>query len=466
MNQVLPIPESLEELQRVEHTRLRRRLLYSCHESDLHELLCQELGNVRKSAWGKPDLTANPYLSLFSQLAVLYTESPETLAPAGSEAVSQAVADSGYWSLAQRIQRDTLALREMVVRIDADETGKVTYRPVFPDMAILESASRYPSVPTRIREAVQDPTYGWVWHDLSISDPGNPFYRVLTTDSKDVTESVLGQRFEGSNYPYRDSSNYPILPYVIYHAAESGYLWDPYTLREIVEGSLNIGVLLTFYKHVVKNAAWAQRWVMGAEPVGAEVTELADDGSGIDASRKEVIADPATLLVLRVMEGVTQAQIGQWTSPADPEGILRSISMYERRICLLAGVQPPDVTRQEADVRSGYSLAVARESIREAQKQFEPSFRKADAELLAKTAILLNRATGSNYAEGGYRIRYRGLPKSPQEMQAERDQLVGLIEAGLLDKISAYQALHPDLSRQEAEQALDQISRINRQFSL
>ena len=37
-----------------------------------------------------------------------------------------------------------------------------------------------------------------------------------------------------------------------------------------------------------------------------------------------------------------QATVGQWTSPADPEALLRSVAMYEKRILTLAGLQPPD----------------------------------------------------------------------------------------------------------------------------
>ena len=80
-----PLPSSSGEIRRVNHTRQRRRLLYSQHERDLNALLKQQLGSVRADAWGSPDLTANPYLSLWSQISVLYNAEPHVICPAGSE---------------------------------------------------------------------------------------------------------------------------------------------------------------------------------------------------------------------------------------------------------------------------------------------------------------------------------------------------------------------------------------------
>ena len=345
----------------------------------------------------------------------------------------------------------------MFVRVDASEDATLTYRPVFPDMVCAKAHPRRPSQPVRIREALEDEAHGWLWHETSIENPKEPYYRVYTDSGLDVTGDILGERYEGEGYTYRDSKGVPVIPYATYHAAETGYLFDPFTMREVVEGSLNIGVLLTYYRHIVQNAAWSQRYVLGAEPMGMET--VGADGQVV---QRQVEVDPSSLLVLRANQEGGQAVVGQWSPPADPEAILRSIAMYERRILLLAGMQPPDVTRQEADIRSGYSLAVARESVRAQQKAYEPMFRRGDQQLLRLSAIALNRATRKlAYPEDGYRIRYRSIPQSPQELIAQRDNLTGLIAADLMDKVTAYQELHPDLTRTEAEAAVTEIMATN-----
>ena len=74
----LPPPsKDPEELRRTEHTRLRRRLLYSQYQNDLDAYMRQAVGNIRADAWKPLDLTANPYLSIWQQTAVLYDSAPE-----------------------------------------------------------------------------------------------------------------------------------------------------------------------------------------------------------------------------------------------------------------------------------------------------------------------------------------------------------------------------------------------------
>jgi len=452
-----PAPSDPAERERVSHTALRRRLLYSCHERDLDELMQTQLGRVRKSAWGKPDLTANPYLSLWSQTAMLYSAEPEVVAPdAAGEELLGAVTMAGLWPLMQRVQRDTLALREMAVHVGV-EAGELVYRPVFPDLMEATASKARPSSPVAIRE--------WRWVDgvwlrfvASIEDPSAPVYRVEDRAGMDVSKDVLGGSFAGDAYPYRGADGAPLLPYVLYHAAETGYLWDPYTLREVVEGSLNIGLLLTYYQHVVRNAAYSQRYVVGVEVDGAEGVTA----DGVSSARREVVTDPSTLLMLRQAEDASQPIIGQWSPPVDPESLLRSVSMYERRILTMAGLAPPDVTRQEADVRSGYSLAVARESVREAQRVSEPMFRRGDLELLRVSAAMLGVDRGRPIPGDGYRINYRGLPPSPIERAAEREQVVALMAAGLLGRVEAYQRLNPGVTEAQASAEVARIAAENR----
>lgn len=154
------------------------------------------------------------------------------------------------------------------------------------------------------------------------------------------------------------------------------------------------------------------------------------EGAGVDggdAANQEITTDPATVLLLGVREG-QQPLVGQWSSPADPEAILRSISVYERRIMERAGLQAADVTRQSADIRSGYSLAVSRESVRELQRLWEPQFRRADLSLIRLCAVSLNSAEGTSYPEDGYTITYRGLPPSPVEDRMRLDTVMGMID--------------------------------------
>lgn len=453
----LPMPTDARDLARVQHTRLRRRMLYGEHEDDVRRVVREEHGPTKAAVWGTPDLSANPYLALWSQIAVLHAAEPEVTAPRGSEPVVEAVASSGWWTLAQRVERDAHALREMLVRVDIDpETAEIQVRPVFPDMVEAASTRRKPSIPVKLDEWVEDPVYGWIRYRIDVSDPALPAYTVEGPDGAEITSEVLGGSFSGAAYPYVDSQSRPYNPYVLIHAAGTPWLWDPYTMREVVDGSLRLCVYLTWWGHVMYNASYALRWAMNAEPDGADVV---DEETGQTIARKEVQADPAVLLKLRQMDGTSgQPQVGQFSSPMDPEAILRSIAMYERRILTLAGLSAPDVTRAEADIRSGYSLVVAREAIREVQRQHEPQFRAADQEILATAAKLLNRTTGSSYSEDprSYHVAYQGLTRTPAETRAELDKIQAEIAMGVASPVDAWLALNPGFSRAHAIEAMRQ----------
>ena len=446
-----PPPKDADEAQRVEHTRLRRRLLYSQYEPDLDARIRQAVGNVKAEAWKPIDLTANPYLSIWQQTAVRYDLAPEVATLAGSEPVAEALVEAGAWPLMQRVQRDTMGLREMLLRVSvADGSGEVVVRPVFPDMVSIETDPREPTRPVKIKEWLHDPKHGWVRHVYDISRPASPSYLAAKPDGSLVSAQVLGGTFDGEAYPFRKSDGTPILPFVLYHAAQAATVFDAYTMREVVEGSLMLGIYLTFFGHVLRDASWPQRYVIGARVLGAESV----DGEGnVLAGRREVVTDPATLLEMEPdPNGSGQPMVGQWNASADPAKMLEAISMYERRVLTLAGIEAPDVTRQDADIRSGYSLAVSREQVRTLQRVYEPQFRRGDLQLCAVSATLLNRANGTHYAEeaAAYRITYKGLPKSPGERMAELAEIKARTDAGLVGPVTAYQELNPGTPFAEA----------------
>lgn len=440
-----PLPSDPVEAARVEHSRLRRRVIYGTHREDVIQRLEGMVGNVRREAWPPPDMTANPARHVFSQLAGLYRQVPELDPPAGGEDIAAAMADSGYWQLAQRIQRDTLALNDLLVKVDLVE-GYPVYRMVWPDMVQVRVDPRRPTRIVEVREWSPDPDDSTKWVVL-VTDADARSHRAEDSTGADVSERVLGGVFSGDGYPWW-VGGVPVLPYVGYHAAETGWAWDPYTGAEVIEGSVQLGAYYTLLAHVMVDASWAQRYAIGAEVNGLSLT----DGG----QRAEVVTDPATVLMLRAAEDAPgQPMVGQWSAPTDPGQVLDTIERYERRVVEMA-LGTVGVSRRDSDVRSAASLAVSREAQREAQRAYEPLFRRADLELVRLTAGLMGGPTE------GWRIQYKSLPRDPQEMAAEMSRLSQLIEAGLMSRIQAYRALHPGLTHDEASEALDLIARENR----
>ena len=76
---------------------------------------------------------------------------------------------------------------------------------------------------------------------------------------------------------------------------------------------------------------------------------------------------------------------------------------------------------------------------------------------MAKTAILCNRFLGTNLPEDGYRVQYSQLNLSPEEMKAQREDVIQKLSAGLISPVDAIMILNPDLDEQEAKNELNRI---------
>lgn len=434
---------------RMEHQRLRWRLMYGLGDEDIRERLVLAIGNVRRELWGPIDMTSNPYLHTWSTAAALYSSEPVVIPPAGvDQSTPDLIADMGWWRQMQRVQRDALAFREMPVRIDFED-GEIALQPVPPFLIEVVASPRRPSVPRAILEWTPDPDEPGKWVQRQYdADPAYPTYTVVDQNGLDVTERVLGGSFSGERYPWMTADG-PILPWVTYRAQETGWYWDSFSGREVVEGTLQLGVLYSYYSHLLRAASWSQRWALGVEPVG---------GTSVEGGQTtEVVTDPASLVILRQQEDSTGASVGQWQPAADPEKVLASIQSYERRLVDMA-LGSVQVSRATSDIRSGYSLAVSREDQRQLQRSFEPLFRATDLELIGKVSALLGGPSK------GWRIHYTAIPKDPVEAAAELERITKQVELGLLDIVSAYMELHPGITEEEAEQAVQAIDETNRRM--
>ena len=375
----------------------------------------------------------------------------------GAQPLFAAVSASGLWPLMRRVQRDTLGLREMAVRISTSDDDALIYRPVFPDLLVAEPDPERPDRPLLIREMRQREHNGklrWAWDELDIRDPKSPTYRVILNDGAktDITQAQLGGSFSGESYPYRLADGTPFLPYVLYHAEATGRLWDVYSTRELVEGTLNVAVFYSLLSHVLRAASWPQKYAVNVRVPGTSFLDEDSDGHG----RQGITTDPATVLMLEAEPGAN-AVIGQWQASADPAAMIEVIAKYERRLASFAGINSADQIRMDGDPRSGYAVTVSREAQREVQRRYEVQARAGDIELLEKSAAILNERTDSAYPETGYDISYHGIPLSLEERRMQRDELLQLLDAGLIDKATAYQELHPGMSRAQAELELAQI---------
>lgn len=459
-----PSPADTGEALRWEEGRRRRRLLEGTWRSDLEREMERRIGTTRRQAWGHPAMATAPFSSVIRALAVLY-DTPTVVRhdSDGIDGLVQSIRLSGLWGLMARVQRYTLGLRECFVRVHVGANGRPVYRPVYPDMVLARAGVDAPDMPVHVEELRLrvHPTTGrqlWTLDVLSVEDPDAPYYRVVEAKAglehgEDLTALFLGEDLSGASYPYRRKDSRPVVPYVLYHAERTGdRLFDPYVWSELVEGSYALAVKMNFADHTFMQASWPQRWALGCKVASVEIEE-----EGKKGTRRAVVVDPAMLLELEAIEGQGQAQVGQFNPAGDITQMEEVISSQMARLAQDAGVPASDIQRMNSQ-RSGVSISLSNEGKRAQQRRYAGQFRDSDERLVALTAALINRATGSNYPEGGYSIIYPEIPLSPDEQTARREHVLELMAAGLMSPIKAYMSLNPGVTETQAQQDLAAIA--------
>lgn len=452
-----PLPEGDFDRERIEHNRLRRRLLSGAWHNDLEQFLAREIGPVRLRSWGEGDTTKNVFRDVVSQLSVLYDQAPiishET--PGASEALTEIVNAAGLWQYAGRLQQVTVGMREGLYRLSVtvgDEGPAAHVRIVTPDMVTAIGDRDTPDQPVEINEWRLRDLGGdkpeWTIDHLSIK--GDPVYRVLSGDGKeDLSGLFLGVDggLVGEAYPYT-CNGLPCLPYVLYHA-QRGQLFDPFEGSELVTGSLVCSVLWTFWRHCVRQASWPQRYAVGVRPAGGRLTEKSQNMAYIPT-------DPASLLNF---EPTTDAPavLGQFKAGSDPVALGDAIRAYAADLSMSAGISSTDLARIKANPRSGYAIALDREGVRAAQRRAEPQFSRGDLETLSKIAAFWNNATGGNLPETDWQIAYPGVPLSTDEKQKTIDEWKALADLGVASPVDLFMMIH-NVSRETATRELERIA--------
>ena len=478
---IKPLAPTADEQERWSHTALRKRMILGAWEQDLEDELARHLPADRREAWGPADLSSNPFEQITRQLSVLYHEVPAVTNLNGDISALTAreglVTQAGLWQLMQRAQQMVIGLRESAIRIDVNPHVQgaptiapgIQYRIVTPDLLYCEAHPDQPDIPVyyqeaRLREFEGKPI--WVADVLDIRDPQMPIFGMFEINKdgalgKDMSMEFMGHpTHRGEDYPYRDGEGNPFLPVVLYHAEKTGFLWDAYNASQMVYGSLTSAVLYSMWVHLVRDACWSQKYVAGLSVAG-----LSQIDQNEIARRSSIATDPSSILVFtQDPDAQGQPLVGSFSIPTDPHALLESISKYEMRVGLAAGLSPSELSRTNGDPRSGYALAVSKSGQREAQKKFAPVFRLGDEELLAKTAMLANRFLGTSLPETGYRVSYHSMPLTPDEMRAQREDIIAKMQAGLISPVQAVMMMYEDMDQREAREYLLQIRRERAEF--
>ena len=454
---IVPLPETAEQGRMQEQSR-RRRILTGKWRRDLDHAIRVAVGTDRADAWRLPDLSSNPARQYCHAVSELYTKPPAISNeedPGAAAIVQGALEAAGWVSRMQRLQPLTIGVREGILRVDM-VGGLLRLREVDPAYVVAESKvvdGGQPAVLTEYRRR-EDP------RTAQTDSEGRPIPGTATRTSwvretwnsrtgtlilEDETgEDVTALHYSDTEYPYlagdADGNLRPIMPYIYYHAHDTGTLWDSYEMCEIFEGTLLGGVYWSFFGHRLRNASWPQRYMVGLQPSGMRPSVSYPNGDG---RRDTITADPAVVLSLEPMEeNQAQPMIGAFPDGSDLSQYVEAVTMYDRHTIATANISKSDIQRMDGDPRSGYAISLSAAGKREAKRQFKPSFRKSDRLLCRTVARMLRGAVEMGKIEdpnryaalpsAGYDVAYTSIGLTADEARAIVDEVSKLVGAGLL----------------------------------
>jgi len=443
-------------------SRRRRRLLEGVWKEELQRAIERAIGPNKAAIWGEPDLSKNVLRSIVHQLSTLYNV-PATIGhddQAAADAMADRLHTAGLWEIMQGFSPLIIGQREGLVRAEVvEDPGHVGEGPaprlllvrVAPaDLVSVEAHPDAPDMPIKVCEyRVRADHKGeprWYRDVFDLTDPAAPSFRVEDEDGREVGTDLGIPPVEGDAYRamWSTADGRPFIPGEWYHAQRTGKIADPYFGRELVDGTLTVAMLWTFWGHMVRDASHPQRYAVGTAPASANSHE----GSGM----QWIETDPSSLLRFEADPGVA-VQIGQFSPGGDPVQLGAAIRDYASDLATDFDISPSDLQRANGDARSGFAISLTREGMRHAQRRYEPSFNRHDTALVSKIAAMLNRAGAADLPESGYRVAYHGLPLSLEERRMALEEHEKRLELGIASRVDLLMRLD-GISEDEARRRL------------
>ena len=452
------IPEDYEDQERWREQAQRRRLLEGKHKVDVQTAIENQFAQeIAAGLEIDPDLSRNPYRLIFQQLNVAYLTPPDVSIMNDDDADLSPIITPKLWAQQQKTSLFALAMGESLVRIDWKHWAGATeasYRIVAPDTVVVEAMPDEPDQPGKVEE-LRWRGDAWTWEIWDIRDPANPVFRIEevdeTNERTEATAKYAPNLAAENAYPYRATAGRPILPYVLYHKSVGSRLWNWTEGTELTNGSLRLGALWTHWNDGFLNCAHPQRWALDVDTQAGVTRTIA--GTAVDVvpvDRKSVLKFSS--------KGPAGGSLGQFGAAMDVLSSAEALRLYEQGLAVYAGLNPADL--QVTQGQSGYAIVVSRSGQRRQQKLVEPSFRMADQKLLATAAALANVYSNANLSEDprDYQISYRSLQPSMAERKEQAEIIEKEVAMGMLSRIEALRALHPEI--ESDEEALERLIRV------
>lgn len=428
---------------------LRERLLNGAWKRDLELRVLEHFGRVRSEVVGPVSIALNAMRAYCRQVAVQADQEPVI---ACDEATDEQLEQMNDWRplrLHARLAYELVGLREYLIGVEWDEDrSEPVIRIVSPVGIELEADPLRPTIPVVCREPVWRTVPGkvhadWVWRVWSIADAEAPSYQWMRRGPHGLEPipELAGETLEGAAYPWRMPDGEAYLPWVLYHAEEPSGLWSTAELEELVQGTLTLGTLWSFWLHVAFDASWPQKVAINLKMAGGVPSA--------DGLQRKIPMDPA--IVLPLTSDGESGQIATWGAVVDLLQSAEAVALYGRVLAESAGLTAADL-QQTASAASGVSIQIRRDAVRRLQRPIATSMARADSELLAKIGALAT-AGGTPMPTEGWRVDYPAVAHTREELEERLGLDKMELEAGLTSRVAILMR-RDGISREEALEQL------------
>lgn len=440
----------------------------------LEAALRKHVSAQRRVAWGIPEGGGCPFSSVSEQIGGVLYDKPPSVGGA-ADAFADELEAAALWPLMQDYSVNLIGMREMAMRIDwSQDLEALVFRPVLPFDLVVKGHRHRRDMPVGFAELqLLEPLEGgkpeWVWEHIDVSRPDMPIHMFQQVSKEhgvqDVTRRFSREELSGEAYRYRWTTGKrrgrPFLPLTLHHAKRQAKTWDAFRGSEVVFGSLTVGVLQTMLIHVFRDCSFPTTHAVGLSPRGVKVI-----GQGKEAKVQSLEADPGSINLWDVSSTLQPGQ-SPMLQQLEPGGDIEKMSMVleeiRTQISEFAGVSPGSVQKRSGDPRSGYAISISQAGLRAAQGKIEPQLRTGDLDMLHKSAAMLNIEVGGDHPETGMSIVYPAVPKSPEEIAAQREDESHRLDNGLASPVDIYLERNPGVTR---EQAIVELARIRSERNL
>lgn len=491
-----PQPRSAEGVARWEETGLRHRMLCGKWREDARRALYHFFDDDTLEFLPPPFIGFCAFKEYVNQTATLYdgAVAVKIKGREPSDARAKLFGMTKLWAQQEDTLRFVRGLRDCYVcRSWDDVAGMVRYRVVTPDCIDAEATGPDPQQPTIVRELRRrkgiyatgfdpDREY-WCWDVWDFSRKGSERFSIMFDPGEnddewvDVTLAVMPELAgmpgrlmywsevvevtspDGSKVSVPAEGATPIWPWTAYHHRISSHLHDPYTAIELVDGTLSIAVLWTFWLGGFRDVAFAQRWLKDADIAA----------TNLDPVHKTPYAkiSPAAVIKIKSAGDMGGGEVGQWESAMEPATAAKSIADLAASLGLHAGLSPADVSVGNSGLSrtSGFAIEVSRSGVRRIEGKVVTPMRLGDQHNLAGAAEFINAysgTTGLPTDPESYTIIYTRQGQTTEEIRAEVEEVTTLVERGLMHPRDAVRRLNPHMTDKEAEEYLLEIAEFSK----